>query len=93
MPGPDPSGIEYGPDWRNRPSVRVYRTYSNFFGGGNQRHRMDRAKRIAKKLSGWQGWRCLWCCEQIPLYRRADAVFCCEGCRKRAARLRKGRSA
>jgi hypothetical protein len=47
-----------------------------------------RAKRILRNLQ-WGGWLCQWCREPVPLWRRADARFCCEGCRKRAARQRR----
>lgn len=90
MPGPDPYGIEYGPDWPHRPNLLVYRTYANYLGGGNNKHRKDRAKRILKKMASWRGWRCQWCGDDVPIYRRADAVFCSEGCRKRAARKLRG---
>ena len=35
------------------------------------------------------GWACRQCCAPIPMYRRADARYCCEGCRKLAARRRR----
>jgi hypothetical protein len=34
-------------------------------------------------------WRCLWCRDDLQAWRRADAQYCCEGCRKRAARARR----
>lgn len=51
------------------------------------RHRIDRAKRILRALAR-DGWRCAWCSGPVPLFRRVDAVFCSDGCRKRAARQR-----
>lgn len=89
MPEPDPYGIELGPDWPERVSVLVYHSLSAaFYGGGNKRHRIDRAKRILSNLR-WGGWCCPWCKEPVPLLKRADARYCSEGCRKRAARARR----
>ena len=87
MPGPDPDGIELGDDYPRRVSVLVYRSDASIiYRGGNMGHRHARALRILKKLR-W-GWLCLQCLRPVPIYRRADAVYCCEGCRKRAARAR-----
>lgn len=92
MPGPDPYGIEYGPDWPHRSNLLVYRTDASIFGGGNRRHRTDRAKRILKKMASWNGWCRRQCGEDVPLFRRADAIYCSEGCRKRAACRRRAPS-
>lgn len=35
------------------------------------------------------GWCCEWCGGPVPEFRRADARYCREGCRKRAARARR----
>ena len=90
MPEPDPYGIEIGPDYPGQISVLVYHSLAAaFYGGGNKRHRMLRAKRILSNLR-WGGWCCTWCREPVPLSKRADAKFCSDGCRKRAARERRG---
>jgi hypothetical protein len=34
------------------------------------------------------GWTCQWCRDYIPSFRRVDARYCTEGCRKRAMRAR-----
>ncbi|WP_372572677.1 hypothetical protein [Ruegeria jejuensis] len=34
-------------------------------------------------------WCCNWCCAPLPDYKRRDAHYCSEGCRKRAARYRR----
>ena len=89
MPGPDPDGvyIDEGEDGINL--VMAFRTDANILRkGGNMRHRYDRARRIAIRLR-W-GWNCLQCREPVPIYRRADACYCTEGCRKLAARQRRG---
>jgi hypothetical protein len=57
---------------------------------GNRRHRIARALAVLRNLKR-DGWRCAWCGDPIPTFRRADAMFCREGCRKaRARRHRRG---
>jgi len=84
MPEPDPEGIDYGDEWPERVSVLTYRP----LWGGNKRHRMARAKAILARLLR-DRWACRWCWQSVPLFRRADARYCCEGCRKRSARSRR----
>ncbi|MCJ1900967.1 hypothetical protein MR829_11340 [Paracoccus versutus] len=50
--------------------------------------RKARAMRILANLKR-NGWACGWCSGPVPEFRRADARYCCEGCRKRAARSRR----
>lgn len=89
MPGPDPDGIDLGYDYPRRLSVLVYRSDASIlYGGGNMRHRIARAEAVLRRLR--RGWLCLWCRRPVPIYRRADACYCSQGCRKRAARARKG---
>ncbi len=55
---------------------------------GNRKTRMDRMYAVSKNI--WlNGWVCWQCGEKIPLYRRADARYCWEACRKAAARQRR----
>ncbi len=82
MPAPDPFAIEIT-EWDDG---RVTVTYQVHWSGN--RTRKQRAVAILKKVRR-DGWRCQWCQDPIPLFRRADARYCCEGCRKRAARHRK----
>jgi hypothetical protein len=88
MPGPDPHGIELGSGYPQRLSVLVYHSFSSIIMGGSKRHRLDRAHRILARLR--YGWLCLQCRRPVPIYRRADACHCSQGCRKRAARNRRG---
>ena len=89
MPGPDPKGVELGLDFPRRLSVLVYRSDASIlYGGGNRRHRNARALAILRKLQRG-GWLCLWCNEPVPIFRRADACYCSQACRKRAAKTRK----
>ena len=83
MPEPDPDGvrIEEWPDG----SIHVI---SEVWWHGNRRHRLARGARIAR-LEWGSGWRCWWCGDEVPLFRRTDARFCSESCRKRAARERR----
>ena len=80
MPEPEIDGIQIcepeGGGW----SI----TYSGWF-HGNRRHRAARALAIASNLRR-DGWRCEWCGDPVPAYRRADARYCREGCRKAAGR-------
>jgi hypothetical protein len=83
MPGPDPNGVTLGDDWPERVSVLV-----ETFESGNRKARMARAKRILGNLHRG-GWLCYCCGGPVPLWRRSDARFCREGCRKRTARARR----
>ncbi len=58
---------------------------------GNRQHRTARALAIMRNLRR-DGWRCAWCGDPIPAWRRADALFCREGCRKAHARARRPRA-
>lgn len=81
MPEPDPCGIDPGENWPR--GVLVYK-----WPCGNWKHRKARAQRILRNAR-WGEWACTFCEEPVPMFRRADAVYCCEGCRKRAARRRR----
>ena len=89
MPAPDPHGITI----EERPQGWGVLVETFMLSGHTQR--MSRAKRILRNLAA-NGWACRWCGEPVPEFRRADACYCGEGCRKRAARSRrkeKGRAA
>lgn len=81
MPEPDPHGVEEGHNWPK--SVLAY-----YWPTGNKRHRMARAQRILRNAR-WGEWACHECGDPVPFSRRADARFCREACRKRAARQRR----
>lgn len=85
MPAPDPHGIETGSS--GPLSLHVYHFLCQ-----NKKHRDARAQRILSKLR-WGQWCCPQCGGYVPLYRRADAVYCRESCRKRAAKARRNESA
>ena len=83
MPGPSPNTL-----WFEHWDGRLVATYPAYFGTGNVGHRKARASAIMKRMA-ITTWRCRWCWDDLPVWRRADARYCCEGCRKRAARLRR----
>lgn len=86
MPGPDPFGLIYDETPDGRPLVRA-EIWADSRGPfpGNPRHRLARARAVLLNLYRG-GWLCPWCGDPVPIWRRADAVYCCEGCRKRARR-------
>lgn len=53
----------------------------------NRTHRLVRLRHLPQGAMG--GWCCRACGAPVPLYRRADAQFCREACRKRFARARR----
>ena len=81
MPEPEIDGIETFEPVESRWRIRAYIERH-----GNKRHRLARMHAILANLRR-NDWRCIWCGAKIAMYKRADAVFCGEGCRKRAARL------
>lgn len=83
MPGPDPEGLEI--EERADGSFTIS---GSVWWYGNRRARIARMRAIARQIR-FNGWKCRWCSAPIPLWRRADARFCCEGCRKRDARQRR----
>ena len=84
MPAPDPESLwveQYG-----NGSVSV--TFTRYFWTGNAGNREVRANRICRRVQGGT-WVCKWCGDPLPNFRRVDALYCCEGCRKRAAHRRR----
>ena len=86
MPAPDPNGVTLGAGWPDSLSVE-FETWAC----GNRRTRKRRAVAIFGNLRHG-GWCCRWCAEPVPLFRRADAVYCSAGCRKRHKRARSNRA-
>lgn len=89
MPGPDPNGLTYGETATGQPmvSAEIWGARNRPFWEGNPKHRLARAKAVLARLR-LDGWTCHQCGDPIPMFRRADARYCSEGCRKRAARSR-----
>lgn len=83
MPGPYPQGLDM-----NEKSDGSFTITTEVWRHGNRKHRLARMVAVSRRIKV-DGWRCPRCGEPVPLYRRADARFCGEGCRSRAARARK----
>ena len=82
MPAPDPDDIQA---WHQNGRWTVR---GNIWPDGNHKDRNTRMLAILRNLT-WGGWRCAWCNAPVPLWRRADARYCCEACRKKSARDRR----
>jgi hypothetical protein len=92
MPAPDPNALTYHEAADRRPHVTAELCVSSAFFAGNSRHRKARAQRDLGNLQAG-GWCCPCCGNFVPIYRRADAVYCREACRKRTAKARRKESA
>ena len=79
MPGPDPNAM-----WFEKEDGAIRATYEAYFWTGKSWNRQKRVNRILYRMYKMD-WQCDWCREELPHWRRADAQYCCEGCRKRAA--------
>jgi hypothetical protein len=83
MGGPDPSGLDI--EERDDGSFTIT---AELWDHGNKRHRIARMLAVRRRILR-TGWRCVHCGTQIALFRRADADFCREACRKKEARFRR----
>lgn len=84
MPAPDPDGVYIS----ERGEGRITVTHEGYLWSNSSQNRFKRAVTILRRLQR-NTWRCAWCWEDMQTWRRADARYCCEGCRKRAARQRR----
>jgi hypothetical protein len=82
MPVPDPNGLDI-----EEHDDGSFTITAEIWPHGNRRHRIARMKAVTRRLR-CGGWRCRECKDRVPLYKRADAHFCSERCRKLAARRR-----
>lgn len=84
MAGPHPNTI-----WIERnDSGGFYAEFERYFWTGNAGNRQARVLAIGRRMMKGT-WRCQWCGDDLSQDKRADAQFCREGCRKRAARHRR----
>lgn len=83
MPGPDPDALHF--EFHEDGSVQAF---AEIWPWGNKRARTARMMAVLKKLMA-DNWACRWCGEPVPIERRADAVYCRESCRKKAAARRR----
>jgi len=82
MGAPDPHGV-----WIECHDDGTISAFCEKWFHSNMRTRKARARSILHNMA--KGWNCPTCGDPVPTYRRADAVYCSEGCRKRAARIRR----
>ncbi len=82
MPGPDPHAVWIESD---EPPYSV--CHQAYFWTGNNGNRKKRAMAMLQRLAR-RDWTCRWCGDSLPDWRRVDAQYCREGCRKKAARWR-----
>ena len=83
MPGPDPDAL-----WIERHSDRYTVSYQSYLWTGNSGNRRKRAEAMLRRLIRG-AWKCGWCGETLPEWRRADVQYCRESCRKKSARARR----
>jgi hypothetical protein len=76
MPTPDPNGLYIDEDENGRITITA-----EIWPHGNRRHRIARMKRVMRNVRT-NRWRCWGCGGLMPLYKRADAKFCKERCRR-----------
>jgi len=85
MPGPEAQTIWIEPNRRGGFTAQ----YHKYLFTGAAVHRKARVVAIVKRMAQ-RTWCCRRCGDELPIDKRADARFCGEGCRKRAARERRG---
>lgn len=81
MPAPDPAGLDI-----EEYEDGSFRITAEIWEHGNRFHRLARMEAVSLNIQRG-GWRCRGCGAPVPLYKRADAHYCREQCRK--ARRRK----
>ncbi len=87
MPGPDPNGV-----WLKESENGTRRIVWDSWSHTNVTARRRRALAVLRNVARG-GWLCRWCRSAVPLFRRSDALYCGESCRKKAARQRGRRAA
>mgnify|MGYP006115360327 FL=1 len=83
MPAPAPNTIWVSPIFGGS-----LITFENYLGQRQSLHRQRRATILVMRISK-NTWQCPWCSSRLPMWKRVDAIYCGESCRKKAARGRK----
>ncbi len=83
MPAPDPNAV-----WIEESDGYYRVSYEPYLWTCKVGNRKARAEAIMRRMIRGD-WRCNWCLDGLPDWRRADVQFCGERCRKRAARARR----
>lgn len=84
MGAPDPDGVDI--DFDGDRAVVQYQVWRE----ANPKSRKARAIRILRMVGhDGEGWRCRWCEDYIPIFKRTDARYCSTRCRKAGARARR----
>jgi len=66
-------------------------TFENYLGHRCSAHRRTRVETIATRIVK-NTWKCAWCSSSLPIWKRADAIYCGESCRKKDAYQRRVQS-
>ena len=85
MPGPAPHSI-----WFETIYGGSLVTFENYLGQRQSLHREQRAQALSNRLLQ-NTWKCRWCSSSLPIWKRSDAIYCGESCRKKDAHKRHAR--
>ena len=83
IPGPTPHSIFIEPMFGG-----TLITFENYLGLNRSPHRLARAETIAVRIAK-NTWKCASCSSSLPIWKRADAIYCGESCRKKDAYQRR----
>lgn len=83
MPGPDPHAV-----WIEESNGRYSAYFDAYFWTRNAGNREKRAKEMLRRFTNGD-WVYRWCSDDLPEWRRVDALYCCQGCKKKAQRARR----
>ncbi len=78
---------DYSTIWIEELDPPFVRIVSTSYPWQNAHRIAQRANTLARNYS--RGWHCVHCGDLMPVWKRIDAKYCKEGCRKMAARKRR----
>lgn len=87
MPGPNPFDL-----WIEETDEGKKLSYYCYFWSGKLGHRKQRADVLIKRIRSGD-WDCKHCDRPIPIFRRADALYCGLSCKQKAGRKRRAKTA